>query len=117
MPRLEHSPKRPGPRRTFESSVARMSAPENDDAVELLTWDAADGSEEDEVDELEEELPADEAFDPDDGETDAVTLEEVAADGYAKRGPASLPQPSRARSHPDLPRIKATSLKVKRFIT
>ena len=97
-----------------------MAAPETEDAVELLTWDASDGSEEDELDELEEDLPADEGFDPEEEEEEAaepMTLEEVAADGYAKQGPASLPQPSRARSHPDLPRIKSTSLKVKRFLT
>ena len=86
----------------------------------LLTWDASDGSEEDDLDEFEEELPADEGFDPEEEEEEAadpMTLEEVAADGYAKQGPASLPQPGRARSHPDLPRIKSTSLKVKRFLT
>ena len=98
-----------------------MAAPEKEDVVELLTWDAADGTDEDELDENEEELPADEDFEPEDDDVDEdadpVTLEEVAADGYAKQGPASLPQPSRARSHPDLPRIKSTSLKVKRFLT
>lgn len=97
-----------------------MSGPEKDDeAVELLTWDASDGSEEDEgEDELEEELLADEAFDPDAEEEaadEAVVLDEVVADGFAKKGPAAIPQPGRARSHPDLPRVKSTSFK--RFIS
>jgi len=98
-----------------------MSGPEkDDDAVELLTWDASDGTEEDEEDELEEELAADEDFEPDDDSEeeeseDALALEEVVADGYAKNGPASIPQPGRAKSHPDLPRVKSTSFK--RFIS
>jgi hypothetical protein len=97
-----------------------MSGPEKDDeVVELLTWDASDGTEEDEEDELEEELPADEAFEPeedaDEESEDAVALEEVVADGFAKKGPANIPQPGRAKSHPDLPRVKSTSFK--RFIS
>ncbi len=97
-----------------------MSGPaKDDDVVELLTWDAADGTEEDEEDELEEELAADEEFEPDADEEEesegALALEEVVADGYAKNGPASIPQPGRAKSHPDLPRVKSTSFK--RFIS
>ena len=97
-----------------------MSAPEkDDDVVELLTWDASDGTEEDEEDELEEELAADEDFEPEADEEEeseeALALEEVVADGYANKGPASIPQPGRAKSHPDLPRVKSTSFK--RFIS
>jgi len=92
-----------------------MPGPEKDDeVVELLTWDASDGTEEDEEDEFEEELEADENFEPEESE-EAVALEEVVADGYAKNGPTSIPQPGRAKSHPDLPRVKSTSFK--RFIS
>lgn len=96
-----------------------MSGPEKDDeVVELLTWDASDGTEEDEEDELEDELAADEEFEPDADEEEseeALALEEVVADGYANKGPANIPQPGRAKSHPDLPRVKSTSFK--RFIS
>lgn len=96
---------------------------ESEEPVELLTWDPADGTEDDEDDDIEDELPADEAFDPDSIEDDddlgedvdePVVVEEIAADGYKKDLPVSLPLDARAKSHPDLPRVKATAFK--RFI-
>lgn len=92
-------------------------------APELLSWDPSDGTDEDEAG-FEDELPADENFDDEafddedeeffdeeeveDGE---VVLEEVAADGYTGEKQAELPQPDRARSHPDLPKVKSTAFK------
>ncbi len=68
---------------------------------------------------------ADESIDPDDAgdelacaewpdeegaEAEAVELEQVARDGF-ERGRLFLPQPERARSNPDLPRVKANAFK------
>ena len=97
-------------------------AAEDDAVVELLTWDPSDGTDEDEGDEaFDDELPADEAFegaeldddDPDWAEAEAIAdaLEEVDADGYTGQKKAELPQPDRARSHPDLPRVKSSAFK------
>lgn len=97
-------------------------AAEEDAVVELLTWDPSDGTEEDEGDEaFDDELPADEAFegaefdgdDPDWAQAEAIAdaLEEVDADGYTGQKKAELPQPDRARSHPDLPRVKSSAFK------
>lgn len=88
--------------------MATKREPE-DDAVELLTWDPSDGTEEDE--ECDDELPADEDFVGDEEEEAPVELAEVEDDGYAKGRPAELPQPDRARSHPDLPKVKSNSFK------
>ncbi len=103
---------------------ARMPKPLEEEAVvELLTWDPSDGTEDDE-DDLDDELPADEAFAGDEDldealgaeplEEEPVTVEEVAADGYTGKKKAALPLDDRARSHPDLPRVKSTAFK--RFI-
>lgn len=97
-------------------------AAEDDAVVELLTWDPSDGTDEDEGDEaFDDELPADEDFDgaefddddPDWAEAEAIAdaLEEVDADGYTGEKKAELPQPDRARSHPDLPRVKSSAFK------
>lgn len=75
-----------------------------EEAVELLTWDPSDGTEEDE--ECDDELPADEAFAGDEDEAEEVVAE-VDDDGFSKDRPAELPQPDRARSHPDLPKVKS----------
>ena len=86
---------------------------EEEDVPELLTWDPSDGTDEDEA-EAEDELPADEAFAGDDSdEVDEVEASEPAeeADDFSKRRPAALPQPDRARSHPDLPKVKSSSFK------
>jgi hypothetical protein len=42
-------------------------------------------------------------------------VEEVESDGFQKQPRPSIPQPDRARSSPDLPRVKSSSFK--RFIT
>jgi hypothetical protein len=39
--------------------------------------------------------------------SDDVTVEEVEHDGFGRRA-ATLPQPDRARSSPDLPRVKSS---------
>ncbi|MFZ5445070.1 MAG: hypothetical protein ACOZQL_34085 [Myxococcota bacterium] len=85
---------------------------EEEEAVELLTWDPSDGTEEDEA--CDDELPADEHFagEPDDDEPPVEAAED---DGYSGQRPPELPQPDRARSHPDLPRVKSSSFK--RFIS
>jgi len=96
-----------------------------EEEVELLTWDPSDGTDEDDDEAFDDELPADENFegeevDFDDGDEEAVegdelvSLEEVDADGYSKDKPAEIPQPDRAKSHPDLPRVKSSAFK--RFI-
>lgn len=102
-----------------------MPKPSEEDAVvELLTWDPSDGTEED-GDELDDELPADEAFEGDEAfdedfgdelegepvEEEPVDLPEVAADGYTGQKKAALPIDARAKSHPDLPRVKSTAFK------
>ena len=46
---------------------------------------------------------------------DLELVEEVENDGYEKQPRPSIPQPDRARSSPDLPRVKSSSFK--RFIT
>ncbi|MGV3621455.1 MAG: hypothetical protein ACO1OB_11595 [Archangium sp.] len=78
---------------------------EDEEVVELLTWDPdVDGDEEEE--EFEDELPADEAmFSEETGEL----VEE--GDDYAAKKKAELPQPDRARSHPDLPKVKSNAFK------
>lgn len=97
-------------------------AAEDDAVVELLTWDPSDGTDEDEGDEaFDDELPADEAFegakldddDPEWAEAEAIAdaLEEVDADGFTAGKKPELPQPDRARSHPDLPRVKSSAFK------
>jgi len=97
-------------------------AGEDDAVVELLTWDPSDGTDEDEGDEaFDDELPADEDFegaefdddDPDWAEAEAIAeqLEEVDADGYTGRKKEGLPLPDRAKSHPDLPRVKSSAFK------
>lgn len=78
---------------------------EDEEVVELLTWDPnVDGDEEEE--EFEDELPADEAM-------FSEASEEVAAEGddYAAQKKTELPQPDSARSHPDLPRVKSNAFK------
>lgn len=79
---------------------------DEEEVVELLTWDPElDGDEEEE--EFEDELPADEAMFAE-GADESVTVE---GDDFAGKKPAELPQPDRARSHPDLPRVKSTAFK------
>lgn len=102
--------------------MAKPRAEEEDVVIELLTWDPSDGTEEDE-DDLDDELPADEAFAGDEDfddedfeeeeplEEEPVELEEVAADGYTGKQKAALPLDPRAKSHPDLPRVKSTAFK------
>jgi hypothetical protein len=83
-------------------------APETEDDVpELLTWEAeVDGDEEEE--DFEDELPADELMFADGSdETEAAVEEE--GDDFASERRAQLPQPDRARSHPDLPRVKSNA--------
>lgn len=76
---------------------------DEEEVVELLTWDPElDGEEEEE--EFEDELPADEAM-------FAEGAEQPEGDDFAAKKPAELPQPDRARSHPDLPRVKSTAFK------
>lgn len=98
---------------------------DTDDAeVELLCWQPEDG--EGEGEDFDDELPADEAaFDarfPDevvdeDGDDDEVTQAgapgpvDVTPDEYELRRRAALPQPDRARSAPDLPKVKASAFK------
>lgn len=78
---------------------------EEEEVVELLTWDPElDGDEEEE--EFEDELPAGGAELADEGEAP-----EGEGDGFAEQKPAELPQPDRARSHPDLPRVKSNAFK------
>ncbi len=79
---------------------------DEEEVVELLTWEPAlDGEEEEE--EFEDELPADEAMFAEEN-AEAVTAE---GDDFAGKKPAELPQPDRALSHPDLPRVKSTAFK------
>jgi hypothetical protein len=79
----------------------------DDDVPELLTWEAEiDGDEEEE--DFEEELPADELMF---AEGEGSEEEGSEADDFSGERPAELPQPDRARSHPDLPRVKSTTFK------
>ena len=84
--------------------------PESDDDVpELLTWEAeVDGDEEEE--EFEDELPADEMMfaEEEGGEEEEAGSE---ADDFSGERPAELPQPDRARSHADLPKVKSNAFK------
>lgn len=91
---------------------------EEEEAPELLTWDPSDGTEDDE--EVDDELPADEHFegdeafdDEDEGEDEAPLAAQGAetSDDFSKKRPATLPQPDRARSHPDLPKVGTSSFK------
>lgn len=79
---------------------------DEDDVPELLTWEAeVDGDEEEE--EFEDELPADEMMFAEEGEESA----ESESDDFSGERPAELPQPDRARSHADLPRVKSSAFK------
>lgn len=74
---------------------------EEDEVVELLTWDPdIEGEEEEE--EFEDELPAGEAM---------AAEETEEGDDYAAKTQAALPQPDRAMSHPDLPKVKSNAFK------
>lgn len=74
---------------------------EDEEVVELLTWDPdIEGDEEEE--EFEDELPAGEA---------AGSEEAEEGDDYAEEKQAELPQPDRAMSHPDLPKVKSNAFK------
>jgi hypothetical protein len=93
--------------------LALVSPKKRDDeeAPELLTWDPSDGTDEDE-DDIDDELPADEAFEGDEAvEGDEPEPLAAKSDDFAKDRPASLPQPDRARSHPDLPKVTTSSFK------
>ncbi len=85
---------------------------EEEEAPELLTWDPSDGTDEDD-DDIDDELPADEAFEGEADEGDEPEPEPIAAksDDFSKDRPAALPQPDRARSHPDLPKVTTSSFK------
>lgn len=84
---------------------------DEDDVPELLTWEAeVDGDEEEE--EFEDELPADEmmfAEEEEGGEEEGEATSE--ADDFSGERPAELPQPDRARSHADLPKVKSNAFK------
>lgn len=91
---------------------------EAEEDLQLLTWDPADGTDEEE--DFDDELPADELFAGEDEEflddeyaeeEEVEELEEVVADGYTAEKPPEIPQPDRAKSHPTLPRVKSTSFK------
>lgn len=87
-----------------------MPKPKEEEVVELLTWDPSDGTDEDE-EAFDDELPADENFAGDDDELVEEDAPEVAADGYSAEKKTELPQPDRAKSHPDLPRVKSNAFK------
>ncbi|MFO0598031.1 MAG: hypothetical protein U0228_22205 [Myxococcaceae bacterium] len=85
-----------------------MALPTDDEVIELEHADL-DIEPDSEGDELEE--PTTEEMQALSDEPD--TLEQVAFDGF-ERARTIIPQPERARSSPDLPKVRASSFK--RFI-
>lgn len=73
--------------------------------MELVHYDPDDPADEDE--DFADELPA---GDPR-VEAQAAAASEVDGDGFGGAAPTELPQPDRARSAPDLPKVKSSAFK------
>lgn len=94
--------------------AAKRASEAEEDVPELLTWeDDVDGEEEEE--DFEDELPADEMMfageEDGEGEQGGEESVELEGDDFATKRRAELPQPDRAKSHPDLPRVSSTAFK------
>ncbi len=88
--------------------TARRPTPEPDseeEVVELLHYDPDDSADEEE--DFADELPA---GDPS-VEGNADSTEEREGDDFGGEAPVTLPQPDRARSAPDLPKVKSSAFK------